>query len=885
MPRWHEQSAMSWLDGWSVAVKRALVFALCLLVHNCQLHASDQLIGQESETSCIWSQIRTMGPPALSERIRPSCPDSSDEGDSSRPGTRDRPLVADQPGEQWLRISGIYPHLAVFNQPAGPKLRRSHLECGIGAVVPWAGKLWYITYPPHMTAGSNDKLYELYAQLNVVIRPESVGGTHACRLIHRESGQLIIGPYFVDRRGRVRAVDLRSLRGRMTAVMRHLSNPAHKVYYFDMEGAIYEVDVRTLAVRLLFKKPVAGWHGKGGCTGQGRVVIANNGEWGPKDGYKHVLAGGPARGDEAGALAEWDGRTWRIVERKQFCEVTGPGGIYGNYSDTDPIWATGWDKRSVILKLLDHGRWYTFRLPKGSYTYDGRHGWYTEWPRIRAIGPNEALMLMHGTMFRFPLRFRAADSSGLQPLCTYLRVVPDFCSWRGQLVLASDDASMMGNPLCGQAQSNLWFGTVQELAAFGPRLGWGGLWLNDRVEAGVPSEPFLIAGYEYRTLHLALDSPSPVSFRIEVDISGKGKWSKLSEILVPGGAYQFLVLGPEVKAQWLRLTAKKSCRATAYLHCFSPRREGGFDTQMFQGLKSAKDHKSWVGGLLRPAEHNRALQWVAMVYDKHEVLTDKLYMEVSLVGNRLCFDREAEDRTEEVELACKLRRGYEIDAASVVVKDESGNIFRLPKAHEFAAAAKGLHHLRMVRECVSERFLANIAGTFYEVPRGEDGTSPDWKRMKPVCSHDKVIQDYCTWRGLLVLSGTAVGASADGHFFLDKAGRGLWFGAIDDLWRLGKPVGVGGPLYQTPVKPGKPSDPYLMTGYDRKTMTLSHDADTTVQFQLELDFDNRGYRTFKRLAVPPGRTVTYRFPDGFQAHWIRVRANKECRATVQLTYA
>ena len=74
---------------------------------------------------------------------------------------------------------------------------------------------------------------------------------------------------------------------------------------------------------------------------------------------------------------EWDGSEWRVVERKQFCEVTGPGGILGTPSEDSPIWATGWDKRSVILKLLDGGKWYTFRLPKASHTHDAGHGWYT----------------------------------------------------------------------------------------------------------------------------------------------------------------------------------------------------------------------------------------------------------------------------------------------------------------------------------------------------------------------------------------------------------------------------------------------------------------------------------------------------------------------------
>ena len=75
------------------------------------------------------------------------------------------------------------------------------------------------------------------------------------------------------------------------------------------------------------------------------------------------------------------------MEESQFTEVTGPGGIHGATEDEDPIWATGWDERSVKLKLRHHGRWSTFRLPKASFTYDGKHGWHTEWPRIREIDP------------------------------------------------------------------------------------------------------------------------------------------------------------------------------------------------------------------------------------------------------------------------------------------------------------------------------------------------------------------------------------------------------------------------------------------------------------------------------------------------------------------
>jgi len=95
-------------------------------------------------------------------------------------------LAAEAPPKQW---SGIYPNLAYFNNEG---------ECGTGAVVPWADRLWVITYGPHLPYGSSDKLYEITPDLQQIVRPESVGGTPANRMIHVESKQLIIGPYFID---------------------------------------------------------------------------------------------------------------------------------------------------------------------------------------------------------------------------------------------------------------------------------------------------------------------------------------------------------------------------------------------------------------------------------------------------------------------------------------------------------------------------------------------------------------------------------------------------------------------------------------------------------------------------------------------------------------
>ena len=80
--------------------------------------------------------------------------------------------------------------------------------------------------------------------------------------------------------------------GRHTAIARHLTNPANKIYYFTMEEGVYEVDVETLQVTTLYLDSnitpggndggsrLPSYHGKGAYSSQGRVVYANNGRIG-----------------------------------------------------------------------------------------------------------------------------------------------------------------------------------------------------------------------------------------------------------------------------------------------------------------------------------------------------------------------------------------------------------------------------------------------------------------------------------------------------------------------------------------------------------------------------------------------------------------------------
>lgn len=345
-----------------------------------------------------------------------------------------------------VSFSGIYPHLAYYNNEG---------ECGTGAVVPWADRLWVITYGPHLPFGSSDKLYEIDSNLNIITRKESIGGTPANRMIHKESEQLFIGPYAIDKKGTVRNIPYSLMPGRHTGNARHLTYPDSIIYYGTMEEGFYEVDVKTLKVNLLYKDGnvtnkkgidesanlptalLAGAHGKGFYSGQGFVVYSNNGESGQEALEKFDI--------ESGSLSEWNGKEWKLIRRNQFVEVTGPGGIYGNSDPVnDPIWVTGWDHKSILVGVRDNGSWSFFRLPKASHSYDGAHGWNTEWPRIRDIGTPSSpdyLMTMHGMFWKFPSSFSASNSAGIRPRSSYLKVIGDYTRWNGKLVFGCDDAA------------------------------------------------------------------------------------------------------------------------------------------------------------------------------------------------------------------------------------------------------------------------------------------------------------------------------------------------------------------------------------------------------------------------------------------------------------
>ncbi|NWK55256.1 discoidin domain-containing protein [Verrucomicrobiaceae bacterium N1E253] len=904
-------------------------------------------------------------------------------------------------------------------------------ECGTGAVVPWAGKLWVITYAPHLPKGSSDKLYEITADLKQLIRPESIGGTPANRMIHRESKQLFIGPYAIDAEGKVRVIPYDKMPGRHTGNARHLTDPAGKIYYATMEEGLYTVNVDTLAVEEHIKdgnsgikvvgegvkSMLHGYHGKGLYSGQGRVIYSNNG-----------MKSGAARKNPtttSGALAQWFGEgDWQLVRKNQFTEVTGPGGIYGSkHPATDPVWTMGWDARSLLLGLLENGEWTFYRLPKGSHSYDGAHGWNTEWPRIREIGEDDFLATMHGTFWRFPPTFSTANSAGIVPRSNYLKVIGDFCKWNDRIVFGCDDSAKAEflntrtykakHGAARQSNSNLWFVEPTQLDTLGPLIGRGSVWLRDDVKANVASDPYLFSGYDYRQLCLTHSSSSPVTFTLEVDKEGTGKWTTLRNITVGSNGSAIHQFTAEEIGEWIRLTADQNAtgvsahfqfrnrdlrpaindslfdgiatlektatttgvmRSLAYDKLGIALTDGGYyelNPQMeFTKVNDAKQAAALIKAVKQPAKAFRVdaasvileedgqryrfpksdrytspssppvklenlaagakvvassthqtdfaaanivdgktgedSRWISKQSGEKWVEIDlgetKQFRSIQIITG---WKREANYSVDNIAVQTKVDGAWETLPGAEIRDNQSIEItINLPKpvsAQELRLVSTDQRHVRIYevalynqilqpavteslarvcREVATERDLLNLHGTFYELPaRNAQGVA----KVRPVASHNLAIHDFCSHNGLLYFTGLDAETKSR-HILRSADGKAaIWAGVVDDLWKLGKPRGQGGPWKDSQVKAGVPSDPYLMTAYDEKSVELSAESDARIT--LEVDLDGTGlwvpYNIFELKAE---ETVTHNFPEGFSAYWVRAVSDADTTATVWFKY-
>ena len=132
---------------------------------------------------------------------RPCVRAESGQGPSRLSGADRRKRKTAEASSQPVRVNGVFPKLTVMAKGMG-----SNSEAGIGALIPWAQKLWAVGYVAHIS-GQGLGLYEISDDMTMRRHPASVTGTFANRMPHWPSGQAFIGPYAIDADGNVRVIE------------------------------------------------------------------------------------------------------------------------------------------------------------------------------------------------------------------------------------------------------------------------------------------------------------------------------------------------------------------------------------------------------------------------------------------------------------------------------------------------------------------------------------------------------------------------------------------------------------------------------------------------------------------------------------------------------
>ena len=106
--------------------------------------------------------------------------------------------------------------------------------------------------------------------------------------------------------------------------------------------------------------------------------------------------------------------------------------------------------------------------------------------RIREIETERFMMDIHGMFYELqPVAFENRIW-GVKPVCQHLRVIPDYCGFRGMLALGGNETTPNGdnNAVVGQPQSGVWFGKSDDLWCVGQAEGLGGRAQNGGTRPG-----------------------------------------------------------------------------------------------------------------------------------------------------------------------------------------------------------------------------------------------------------------------------------------------------------------------------------------------------------------------------------------------------------------
>lgn len=277
-------------------------------------------------------------------------------------------------------------------------------------------------------------------------------------------------------------------------------------------------------------------------------------------GHRHVFdlekyGGNIYVASSADGLYYWDGSSWTQVEAGKYraLHALREGGA---------LIAFGWDNRSAFLNFTTDGTsWTKYRLPKAHDFWGNTDDTNT---RIRHVHPHATVADLFGICY---IVTDSYDTPGVpetfipKPMGNHLSAFEDFTIWRGKLAVLGMSNWYASHERSG-VDSGLRVITLEDLYRMGKPHGHGGVWKDTSVSAGETSDPFLINGFDQKTLHLETDGAT--DFTIQVDPIGDKSWKDYDMVPFGGAGYdEYIMSGDGV---WVRIKSSDAVTATVWFN-------------------------------------------------------------------------------------------------------------------------------------------------------------------------------------------------------------------------------------------------------------------------------------------------------------------------------
>ena len=427
-----------------------------------------------------------------------------------------------------------------------PGARRT--EAGIGAMMPWADKLWFVNYPDGYPDGEgmglwsmgNDQVPTLVAEGNYC---------DAGRIIY--SDILFIGHWAITTAGVVTAISGFAATDRIAAY----AKSGGGLYALTMGGVIYSVNASTLVATVANSNIESSLSISGQAHGKAF--------WGHSDGIHYFAALNMEDGN--GRLAAWNKNTntWTNLDANNGSWIE----IGGCYEFNQHVFAFGHDDLSGLMWVFDgqtYGPPKKFRLPLASDQM--KAGYQQEWMRLRAVETERNLLDHHGMWYQLSPVLTGTDVGTtdfprMEPIARHMRTIPDFTNWNGRFVLGGNETSpQFGNmwPNTGQPQSGLMFLALDDIWGWGKPVGNGFWYRNASVSSGDVAWPMLMRGFDKKSLHLHNSTSTSIDVRVQVYTNGSTAYP-YDVITVAPHSYVHHEIPPAFTADWITIVPLSAC--------------------------------------------------------------------------------------------------------------------------------------------------------------------------------------------------------------------------------------------------------------------------------------------------------------------------------------